>query len=298
MVTTSGRLNLTGIVPERAGEAISALFTQHQGRSQDPVVLLQIGANDLGGAGNSDRFVRTLVQHPRVTGILLEPNPVVFERLQLSLRGLGVTERAFAYRLAMCLDSSTKNVDFFTVSERFGKAFPQAPHWAKYEIGSMSRESVIKTLAQYAASTHHASRNRQKFTYSAKVGDQFAKFVNKISVPCRTPATVFHDIGVRAEEVDMLLIDAEGLDLQLVAGFVGLRGFGAKVISFESKVRGEQQMRLRRVLAAAGWETTCGRNCPEHSDVFAWRLAELRPKVAPDSSANASQPASAREAAR
>merc|ERR1711924_163491 len=88
---------------------------------------------------------------------------------------------------------------------------PDAPHWAKREIGSLLRS--------------HLEKHRIP-----------PEYIEEIPVPCRTPMQIFQETGAPVKqpgELDVLLVDAEGMDAEVVNAFFELPAFRPAMMVFE-----------------------------------------------------------------
>lgn len=77
------------------------------------------------------------------------------------------------------------------------------------------------------------------------------------AVRCVTPEGLLSEVGVQAGDVDFLHIDAEGSDLEILAGFLGTEGFAPRVIKFEwilaaGDSSDSEAMHVRRVRVTRG----------------------------------------------
>lgn len=175
------------------------------------VSVLQVGACDGEWADTNDP-VQPLLSDPGVKALLLEPVPPHFEELRRRVMALPYAEgRLLPVNAALCPSGGAKSLPFYAVSPRYAVDHPEAPHWAKREIGSLLRS--------------HLEKHR--------IPDEY---IEEIPVPCRTPAETFQEAGAPVKQpanLDVLLVDAEGMDAEVVKGFLELPGFRPSMIVFE-----------------------------------------------------------------
>lgn len=173
--------------------------------------VLQVGACDGAWADTNDP-VQPLLSDPRVRALLLEPAPPQWAELRQRVMALpGAEGRLLAVNAALCPSGGATSLPFYAVSSRYAVDHPEAPHWAKKEIGSLMRS--------------HLEKHRIP-----------AEYIEEISVPCRTPAQIFEEAGSpvkRPRDLDVLLVDAEGMDADVVNAFLELPELRPTMLVFE-----------------------------------------------------------------
>jgi hypothetical protein len=245
------------------------------------VQMLQIGAND--GSAASNDPVQGLLLHPRIRAILVEPNPAVHRALQANLRArLGAkaleSGRVRTVNRAVCSEegarwSGARNITFHMVSAGFQAAFPSAPHWALYQLGSLQRTYTVSGLATYLARARSLDRDAAEALAE--------KHVDAVAVECLTPAALLRTAQISPSAVDVFATDVEGLDVAVVGGFLALgQSFSPAFLSFEAKVAAASTPAALRTLlgdlSRRGYRLSCrGVSCSS-DDAFAWRNASTR----------------------
>jgi len=201
--------------PRRAVPAaeVARLLLAAAAQQNLTLAVLQVGACD-GAWEETNDPMQALLQDSRVRALALEPVPQIWQDLRKRLAGLpGAEHRLLALNAAVCLEAR-EAVPFFIVSARFASDHPEAKHWAQRELGSFQRRHLRK---------HH-------------IPD---KYIEMIKVPCVTPPQLFRQphspIGPDPSQVDALIIDAEGLDGDLVLAFLELHTFRPALVVFEQK---------------------------------------------------------------
>lgn len=190
---------------------IKALLDQNHS-----VMIIQVGACD-GDFRSSNDQVQDTFGRSNVRAELIEPNPAVFKTLETNLKNrYGTGSKIHASNVAMCKMSG--NVSFFVVRPEFAKDYPNAPHWAKFQLSSMNKQQVLEHSKLLGLSE-----------------GAFAKYVEEINVPCRSAKDFFHDIDVQPRDVNVLVVDAEGFDDEVVKSFLEVDKCRPSVISFENK---------------------------------------------------------------
>mmetsp|Transcript_69415 Transcript_69415/g.192057 ORF Transcript_69415/g.192057 Transcript_69415/m.192057 type:complete len:364 (-) Transcript_69415:187-1278(-) len=232
------------------------------------ITLLQIGACDgdfvASGGATSDDPVQHLLVEPRIQAILIEPNPEVFKMLDRNVRRcFGQSERIQLMNVAISPDISGK-LPFYVVARRLAQEHPRkAPHWAKYQISSLDRDHVLKH-AEHVGFSH----------------EEFENYVDEIIIPSLCPAELFARAVVEPSAVDVLVVDAEGLDGEILISFLNVTAFAPAVIIFEAThMDGPEFRHIMVILRCRGYET--GRvHYEEHYgaavNVIAWKVRTNR----------------------
>ena len=192
---------------------------------------LEIGAND------GERFdpLASFVADSEWTGVMIEPVPYVFERLQRNLAG---NDRVAAANVAIADRSGTR--PFYYLAEEVDDRHGKAIGW--YDtIGSFDREHLFK---HRVVIPHIEDR------------------IETIDVPCETVAEVCRRHGI--DNPDLVMIDAEGYDAEIVAS-IDLEAIRPRLIIYEHHhlepaARDACERRLRESgygLAEDGLDTWC-----------------------------------------
>jgi FkbM family methyltransferase len=146
---------------------------------------IEIGAND----GEQSDHLRPFILSRRWSGIMVEPVPYIFERLQ---RTYGGTERLVLANLAIADRDGA--LPFYYAAAPDDAERESLPSW--YEgIGSLSRDAVLRHLRD--------------------IPDLEDRLVGQV-VPCLTFESLCREYDV--ERVDLVLSDTEGFDAQIVRG--------------------------------------------------------------------------------
>lgn len=200
--------------------------------------IVQVGACD-GAWKESNDPVQELFLDPRVRALALEPVPHLFSTLERRVAALPDSRgRLLVLNTALCLETKDA-VPFFVVDAKYGEDHPHAPHWTLHELGSFDREHLKR---------HHIPY----------------KYIKEVQVPCLAPTQLFAErFGGRealaslppsplgpggARAVDLLIVDAEGLDADLVEAMLKVEGFRPRAMIFERKHI--KKRRLKQVLHA------------------------------------------------
>jgi FkbM family methyltransferase len=173
------------LVPRLRGPRVEDfLFQTFDGANS--VAYIQVGAHD----GTQNDPISSLRNRPGWRGLLLEPNPQVFKRLQTNLAAMPRHEA-----LNVALGESTGMMPFYIVAD---PKHCKEPWWAD-QISSFERSHVENMLKRFG----HES-------------DDLPKLIQELLVPSLT----FHDLLDRLNgQLDLLFIDAEGADLRLLKSF-------------------------------------------------------------------------------
>ncbi len=147
-------------------------------RSGRPLCFVQVGSND----GRSNDPLYGTVRTRAWRGVLVEPIPAVFERLKVNyadVPGVAFSNAA--------IDEREGRTTMYTVSSR-----PGDPAWAD-QIASLDRDIVLK---------------------HAYAMPNIASRIVPLSVETMTLASLVASHGL--DRIDLLHVDAEGLDAQII----------------------------------------------------------------------------------
>ena len=191
---------------------------------------IEIGAND----GSAHDHLGPLIRGGRWCGIMVEPVPYVFERLQ---RNYGDIDRVALANVA--ISDGDGRMPFWHLAEAEpGDA--QLPDWYD-ELGSFSRDTILG----------HADR----------IPD-IEQRLRCTEVPTVTFDTLCETHGV--EGVDLVLVDTEGHDWEIVRR-IDLERYAPRLVVYEHyHLAPSDRLAARDRLAVHGYETL-----EEHFDTFA-----------------------------
>lgn len=183
------------------------------------LTILQVGACD-----GSGLIFEPLLAEAAVHVVLIEPNPVAYKRLRRAIDAASRNRGGHQIQtlnVAVCpRRASLRGVPFFVVSDRFAEDFPSAPHWMKYELGSLNMRHVL------------ADHDPLRYFGHPPVPPSY---VQRIVVPCHTPRELMRMHSIYPGEVDVLVVDAEGYDADITAAFMQPARFRPHVVVFEQK---------------------------------------------------------------
>jgi FkbM family methyltransferase len=166
----------------------------------DAVTYLQVGAHD----GTQNDPISLFRMLPGWKGLLLEPNPQVFERLRANL-----AETPRHEPLNVALGDSAGTIPFYIVAD---PAKCKEPWWAD-QVSSFERAHVEHMLVRFG----HAP-------------DEASTLIRELQVSSLT----FKDLLDRLHDtLDLLFIDAEGVDFRLLKTFPFAR-LRPRMLVFES----------------------------------------------------------------
>lgn len=271
-----------------------------------PLHLLQVGASlgDFSAENSVARLnessdavriaMRRMLQYAGTRALLLEPNPPVFRKLNASIQSdFGAQGRVRARNVAVC--SHTHGVvDFFVPAPKLLRDYPTVPYWATTaELASLNRASVVRALK-------FIEELRWARLYGGKSAGNPEDYVTGLKVPCETPHDVLAAAGIAPKELDALVVDAEGLDAELVEAFVNSSEVRPSLILFEAHVSNyyaASRLILRRLLASLvhyGYHVRCcscnglmptgarrtprTRSCDTSVNALAWLPSRLEPE--------------------
>jgi FkbM family methyltransferase len=160
-------------------------------RGSENFQLVQVGAND----GATYDPVREILDAYPVKGLLIEPHPVIFERLRANYAGRPRTEVA-----QLAIGDQDGSMSLWAIRQDV----PELPAHATQCCGF--RRDVVERMGQ-------------RFIEAAGIGDRYnaADLVEEVVVPTRTMASVLEDHGI--EHVDCLVMDTVGFDWPIIRSF-------------------------------------------------------------------------------
>jgi FkbM family methyltransferase len=182
---------------------------------------VEIGSND----GEQHDHLRPFILSTGWHGIMVEPVPYVFRRLQKNYEGLGRVTLA-----NVAVASEDGELPFFHLAEADPAERDALPSW--YDcIGSFSREAVLG----------HAEH----------IPD-IASRVREIRVPALSFSSLLARYGLA--RVDLVLVDTEGHDFEVLRG-ADLERHRPRLVVYEHyHLSREDRRACRELLARAGYE--------------------------------------------
>jgi FkbM family methyltransferase len=214
---------------------------------QPEAFFVEVGSND----GDSFDHLRSHILQRRWRGVMVEPIPHVFDRLQ---RNYAANERIALEHAAV--SSNDGMVSAYYLAPLRAAEGGTMPHW--YDaVASLSRDMV---LAQGASIPGVEQRLRE------------------VEVPALTFDSLCRKHGI--EQLDLLVVDTEGHDFEVLSGvdFAALR---PRLVVYEHLHLGEQRAGCRALLGRAGYEvmeegfdTWCLDTSIEDSLTALWRRLE------------------------
>jgi len=184
-------------------------------RTRGPLTFLQVGAND---GLRADPLHHLVLRHG-LTGVLVEPLPDMFERLQKNYAGVP------------------------------GLAFEQcavAPEEGTLTLYRIAEGAPLPDWVQGMASFQRS--HLEKFGYKFK---DIRRYIEPITVPCRPLGAIIRDHGLG--DLDLLQVDTEGYDCAIVLAALEA-GLRPSVIEYEfAHAPLDQHTRCLRALVAAGY---------------------------------------------
>ena len=204
-----------------------------------------VGCTDLGATVAAD-----LLRSPNVRGLLVEASPSNFKQLQQNLLSSGLGKRHSAVNAAVC--TASKEMTFYSVADDFADKYPDAPFYAQSEINSFNHQRVLSVLGFLMG------------TDRSRAGS----FVIETPVSCYHPRKLLRSSDLKPASIDVLIVDAEGMDTEIVLAFLSVPTFRPRAIVTEvdQAVPG-LSMRLNTTLVDAGYIT----EMVDSRNLFAWK---------------------------
>jgi len=230
----------------RADPHVQELFNERENIS-----VIVVGTNDGSIEKQSNNPMIDALTKINVRALMVEANPLVFKTLEKNLKTFPESQRLQPLNVVVSADCKD-TVPFYVVSPNFQSKCPTSPHWAKYELSSMSYNQI--------------SKHWQLVGCGFQREEDFQAFIEEIQVPCWTPSALMGKDGFKPQQIDFLLVDAEGFDYQIVTAFMEILDFEPKLIIYEKKhLAGVDESNLEVLLQKRGYET--------HNNHFANELA-------------------------
>ena len=161
-----------------------------------PFQIVQIGAFD----GKSyDDAVHQFFSDPRFLGLLVEPQPLIFERLQQTYRG---NDQVVLENVAIANEDG--QMELYTVDT----SRPELPEWLD-GCASFNKEIVLEYQDRFPTLPEH---------------------IVTLNVPCLTLSSLLEKHQL--QEIDLLQIDVEGFDYEVIK-MVDLEHNKPAIIRFE-----------------------------------------------------------------
>jgi FkbM family methyltransferase len=202
-------------MPKSPFAVLDLLVASRVAAGEKPV-LVQIGAND----GVRADPVRHLIQRFGLSGLLVEPLPDLFARLQANYAG-----HANLKFEQSAVGEYDGEIPLYRV-----RPDPALPDWLQ-GIASLNRDHLTST----------------KFEF-----DQFEKYVEEVTVPVLTLASLLRKHGM--SDIGLLQIDTEGFDCRIVESAIR-SGVRPAIINYEHiHVHAIQQAACKRLLADNGYD--------------------------------------------
>ena len=204
-----------------------------------------VGCTDLGATVAAD-----LLRSPNVRGLLVEASPSNYKQLQQNLQSSGLSKRHSAVNAAVC--TAPKEMTFYSVADDFADKYPDAPFYARSEINSFNRQHVLAVLGFIMGKDRLLAES----------------FVIETPVLCYDPHKLLHTSDLKPASIDVLIVDAEGMDAEIVLAFLSIPTFRPRAIVAEiDKTVRRLRMRLNTTLLDAGYITEMA----DSRNLFAWK---------------------------
>mmetsp|Transcript_144924 Transcript_144924/g.449902 ORF Transcript_144924/g.449902 Transcript_144924/m.449902 type:complete len:250 (-) Transcript_144924:51-800(-) len=223
-------------------------------------VVVHIGPADLMDEDYSmyRRFGPLLNSSGRV--VLVEPHPGQRRRLMDRIGEVHHSGTVSLLPAAVC-PSPGDGATFFRISDAFFKEFRDYAFYMRY-WASLSKGHLIRE-------TQFFNSNQKVWLFKAlgifptnfpETSLEWEPYIEEAPVRCFTPAGLLAHAGVAPHDVDVLLLDAEGYDVELMPLFLALDGFSPATIMFEWHLHAnnvtkiEALVRLVRALHTRGYD--------------------------------------------
>ena len=215
-----------------------------------------------------DLFQEVVFASPAVDLILVEAVPSLFQRLVTNIspwrkmRGDDREDSLVPLNAAMCppkeaapmVEGNGHTLPFFSTSPQFAEDHPEAEHWEKYQLGSVSSdEGIVNKLLKYEKGATIEGASDEELKAAVR-----KKYVTRTDVPCFSPEMILAAGRSRPwspGSVDVLMVDTEGLDDVVVNAWLSLPGFLPALLIYEhTHVKEPRATALRDRLRERGYD--------------------------------------------
>eukprot|EP00421_Protoceratium_reticulatum_P011614 CAMPEP_0168398780 /NCGR_PEP_ID=MMETSP0228-20121227/21755_1 /TAXON_ID=133427 /ORGANISM="Protoceratium reticulatum, Strain CCCM 535 (=CCMP 1889)" /LENGTH=249 /DNA_ID=CAMNT_0008412293 /DNA_START=137 /DNA_END=883 /DNA_ORIENTATION=+ len=199
--------------------AVTEKLVEARRRRGAATTILAVGANDM--AMDIEEYKYMIKDPTAWRMIFVEPIPFMLEPLQERLASWGINKSQVTFiNAAVCRDSA-KRVELQMV-----------PLWAinELDVGMITREIT------HLSSLDRATTLRgiwESGVFQRPLKEALARRVQGVPVRCLSPADLLSEAGLAPEALDVLFVDAEGLDLDIVRDFAALEGLRPSLVKFE-----------------------------------------------------------------
>jgi len=191
--------------------------------------------------------------------VLVEPNPRLAARLEERILSGGIDpQHVTVLNKAVCRTSG-QHVSFYRYSASLLEDFPDAASMLDKmdEWGTLEGPQFL--LHDVGVKTEHYWRR-----LPGAIQPRWESYVEEVPVPCVTPPQLLAAAAAQPQDVDFMIVDAEGLDIEIVHTLLGNPRFQPAVLQFEwvhathnftGRMRGieDRTMRILRMLARRGY---------------------------------------------
>lgn len=232
--------------------------------------LIQIGAND-GVQGNVE-IVKKILNDPKSKAALVEGNPSIFSLLTKNIKEKydQSLERIVPVNGLVC--EKGKRITFNLVdTDKLSRVFLKEellPHWVRYQISSLDKESTVAGIAHYLKKKGQGHLNNA------------SDFVVEKKMDCISFEQIIDKVRIAAEEVEVLAIDTEGYDAIIMLESFKVVGLLPQIIIFEwksaIKLYPKEFSDVLDTLKKRGYMFNCEKGeegwkpCTGGQDVIAW----------------------------
>ena len=188
---------------------VTKIFEKAYERNSSGFVVLQVGAND--GVTN-DPLHEFIKQRTNIGGVLIEPQQDVFLKLKKNYEGTGM-------KLENCAVADGQRITMYRIKKSHRETIKQNYNGQDCSgLTCINRQQLINFLK---------TRN---YRFYAK--NNIDDFIEPLKVHAKTFEQILKKHNIT--HVDLLVIDAEGMDCELVTKFMAT-GIRPQVIYFEHK---------------------------------------------------------------
>ena len=192
------------LAQSRIASAIRALVDDFE-RHNTTLTIIQVGACN--GKIENDHLQEVIKRKEFVRAHLIEAVDWLYDELVEVMKPY--EEHIKCYNVAISDKDELRN--FYSVARQAGIDEPTRPGWQLFQIGGLLKSNLSPYFPD--------------------------KYIECKEMRCRSPATFIKEAGLSGQDLNVLVVDAEGLDADIVLGFLEIAQ--PNLIVYEHKILSE-----------------------------------------------------------
>lgn len=181
--------------------------------------------------------------------VLVEPHPGQQQRLRDRIDSIHNLTSATILPVALC-PTMGDGVTFYRISDAFFRDFKDYAFYMRY-WASLDRQHLLDE-------TQFFNSNQKVWLFKAlgifpesfpESADDWTPYIEELRVRCHTPASLLAEARLRPQDLDVLILDAEGYDTELMGLFLAMDGFAPATIMFEWHLHANDAIKLEALVS-------------------------------------------------